>query len=276
MNIKEIKFSVLMSLYFKESEKYLHACFSSIYNQTLPCTELVCVYDGPLTDELEDVVTDWSKRLPIKVVRLTKNVGLGNALNEGLKHCSYDLVARMDTDDVCLDTRFEEQITYMAANPKTVLLGSSIYECASDINKITSIRKVPTENDDIIKFARLKNPFNHMTVMFNKSAIISVGGYKHHYFMEDYNLWLRVMAKSFPVANLDNSLVIVRAGANMLSRRSGISYLKSEYKLAKLKYTLHFQSLLPAIITFLIRGAPRILPLTLLSYIYKKSRASDH
>ena len=270
------EFSVLMSLYNKEHPQYLDECFSSIYNQTLPCNELICVYDGPVGEKLESVVNSWCEKLPIKTIRLDKNVGLGNALNEGLKHCTHELVARMDTDDACLSSRFELQLNYMTLHPNTSILGGTIYECESDINVITSTRRVPTENNDIIKFAKLKNPFNHMSVMFKKTVVLSVGGYKHHYLMEDYNLWLRVIAKCYAVANLSNPLVMVRAGSSMIARRKGLTYVKSEYQLARLKYELNIQSFFPAVLTFLLRSLPRVLPVFLLSYLYKKTRVDTN
>jgi len=264
-----------MSLYHKESPLYLNECFSSLYRQTVAIPEVVCVYDGPLTEELEQVVNDWADKLPIKIIRLKENVGLGSALNEGLKHCSYELVARMDTDDICLEHRFEQQMTYMLENPLTAILGGDIYEFETDVSNITSSRKVPITNESIISFAKLKNPFNHMTVMFRKSLIISAGGYHHHFLMEDYNLWLRVLANKNQVANLSSYLVMVRAGEDMIARRKGFLYIKSEYYLAQLKYSLQLQSFIPACYVFVIRSLPRLLPISVLSYLYKKARSSS-
>jgi glycosyltransferase involved in cell wall biosynthesis len=124
---------------------------------------------------------------------LKNNVGLGQALNEGMKHCTYDYVMRMDTDDICQPTRFELQSVFMELNPDIDISGSCIREFIGDKNNIVSERKVPLTDKEIKKFARHKNPFNHMTVIFKKSSVQSVGGYQHHYLMEDYNLWLRLL-----------------------------------------------------------------------------------
>jgi len=267
-----MNFSVLMSLYYRESPNYLEQCLLSLYEQTLSIPEIVCVFDGPITEDLERVVDSWSHKLPIKIIRLEKNLGLGSALNEGLNHCSFDIVARMDTDDICAKTRFEEQINFLSNNPDVKLLGSNIYEFEDDISNITSSRKVPTNNNDIVEFAKKKNPFNHMSVIFRKDAIIKVGGYKHHHLMEDYNLWLRVLADGNQGANLKDCLVLVRAGGSMISRRRGLDYINSELQLAKLKYNLNIQSYFQACLVFIIRSIPRLLPVSILSYIYKFSR----
>ena len=89
-------FSVLLSLYHKESPLFLRQSLTSIFTQTLLPIEVVLVEDGPLTDELYAVIKEFTSQHPeLKVISLPTNRGLGKALNEGLKHCSYDLVARM-------------------------------------------------------------------------------------------------------------------------------------------------------------------------------------
>ncbi|WP_241297920.1 glycosyltransferase, partial [Enterobacter asburiae] len=133
-------FSVLMSLYDKEKPSYLEECFDSLANQTVKADEIVLVYDGPINEALCTVVDRWSMSLPIKIVALKKNVGLGQALNEGMKHCTYDYVMRMDTDDICQPTRFELQSVFMELNPDIDISGSCIREFIGDKNNIVSER----------------------------------------------------------------------------------------------------------------------------------------
>ena len=125
-----MNFSVLMSVYEKETPEYLQAALDSILvNQTIMPTEVVVVEDGPLNDGLYDILEEFRKKFPcLKTVPLRKNVGLGDALNEGLKHCSYEWVARMDSDDIAVDTRFESQLTFIKHNPDIDLLGGNITE----------------------------------------------------------------------------------------------------------------------------------------------------
>lgn len=114
-----------------------------------------------------------------------------------------------------------------------------------------------------------RNPFNHVAVAFCKNIIEEVGGYQHHLFLEDYNLWLRVIAKGYEVGNLDETLVLVRAGDSMVSRRKGKEYIKGEWQLFKLKRSLKLQSLLPNFFIFILRASVRILPTNLLKMVYK-------
>ena len=148
-------FSVLLSLYHKESPLFLRQSLTSIFTQTLLPIEVVLVEDGPLTDELYAVIKEFTSRYPkLKVISLPTNQGLGKALNEGLKHCSYDLVARMDTDDIAKPNRFEKQLEIFKNHPEIDIVSSWIDEFEGDITHIISIRKVPEFHKDIYKYAK--------------------------------------------------------------------------------------------------------------------------
>ena len=123
-----MKFSVLMSLYIKENPQYLRECFESLVAQTHPADEIVLVFDGAVTPELEAVVSEFETKLPLNLVKLPKNLGLGKALNEGLKHCSHDWVFRMDTDDICVPERFAKQVAFIEQHPDTIIFGGQIAE----------------------------------------------------------------------------------------------------------------------------------------------------
>lgn len=263
-----IGFSVLMSLYVKEKTSYLDLCLDSLSKQTLKANEIVVVLDGPINEELNNMLQKWASTLPLKIYPLTNNVGLGAALNYGLEKCCYNLVARMDTDDICYYNRFELQVNEFTKDPMLVLLGGAISEFDGDVSNITGERIVPLEHEDILSSAKTRNPFNHMTVMYKKDAICDVGGYIHHHFMEDYNLWLRVLSKKYLTKNLPNILVSARTGSVMLSRRRGLHYIQSEYILAKLKYKLGFLGKTQSIIIFLMRCLPRFIPVFMLRWIY--------
>ena len=81
-------YSVLMSVYHKEKPEYLRQAIESIQVQTVPTNDFVLVCDGPLNPELDAVIAAKQQEMgeSLNVVRLAKNGGLGNALNEGIKH----------------------------------------------------------------------------------------------------------------------------------------------------------------------------------------------
>lgn len=265
-------FSVLISLYHKENPIFFKECLESLKNQTLQANEIIIVFDGKITEDLEQTVEDYKNKLPIKIIPLPENVGLGKALNEGLKYCTNEWIFRMDTDDICLPERFEKQVKFIKENPYVVLFSSHIAEFDKDPKQISGYRKVPIGYKTIQKYSLIRNPFNHMSIVFKKSVIEAVGGYQHHLYLEDYNLWLRVIAQKYEVGNIDEVLLLVRAGEGMLSRRKGMQYIKSEWKLFNLKRKLKMERFFSGLFIFIARSLPRLLPTLMLKKIYKLVR----
>lgn len=264
-------FSVLMSLYFKENPVFLDECFKSIWSsQSLKPTEIILVLDGPIDDDLMKIVNKWELILStiLKIIPIQKNVGLGKALNEGLKYCTNEWVFRMDTDDICMPDRFEKQIQFIKDNPEISLFSGQILEFNETLHDAHILKTVPIKNDEIIKTAQKRCPFNHMAVAYKKTVVQSVGSYQHHPFMEDYNLWLRIIGAGYKVANHPDVLLYARVGNGMHARRKGIEYIKSEKQLLDLKKKLKMQSLIYGIILFLIRSAFRLLPSSFLGKVY--------
>ncbi|WGL98422.1 glycosyltransferase [Arsenophonus sp. aPb] len=270
-----IPFSVLLSIYKNEKPQFLFDSLNSIIElQILKPNEIILVKDGLLSKELDEVILFWENKYPniIRVINLDVNMGLGKALNEGLKYCSNSWVFRMDTDDISVPDRFLKQLIFIKDNPDIVLLGSGIEEVNRSLTVSFGYKSVPITLIEIKNYLKKRNPFNHVTVAFNINAIRSVGGYQHHLYMEDYNLWLRVIAAGYKVANIDEPLVKVRTGDSMVSRRRGLGYIKSEFQLAKLKVNLGFVSPLSSVWIFFLRSFPRLLPTFILSKIYKRLR----
>lgn len=265
-----MKFSVLMSLYFKENPQYLTQCLESLQHQTRQADEIVLVFDGQLTPELEKVVQNFSPTLPLVIVRLEQNQGLGKALNHGLTHCQYDWVFRMDTDDICLPDRFAKQVAFIEENPDVVIFGGQIAEFGQNINEIVSYRRVPLAMEDIVRFTKQRCPFNHMTVAYQRQAVLACGGYQD--LQEDYYLWIKLVSLGKKVANLSDILVYARVGNGMVARRRGLAQAKAEWRLFKLKRQVGLQSNVEGFTTFMLRTIPRLLPTSLLGYIYKLTR----
>ncbi|MPW44388.1 glycosyltransferase [Acinetobacter guerrae] len=266
-----MKFSTLISLYHKENPLFLDQCFESIWNnQTIQPSEIILVLDGPIGEELSQFVEKWKKVIgePLKIIPLSQNVGLGKALNEGLKHCSNEWIFRMDTDDICIPDRFEKQLKSIKENPEIVLFSGQVMEFDQDISDANILKAVPVGFEEIKKFAQKRCPFNHMTVAYRKSIIEKLGGYQHHLFMEDYNLWLRVIGAGYQVGNHPDVLLYARVGNGMHARRKGLEYIKSEKQLLDLKKQLKLQSPIHANILFIARSLFRLLPASLLGKIY--------
>ena len=225
------KYSVLMSLYIKEKPEYLRLAVDSMLNQTVKPDEIVIVEDGPLTDALYAVLDEYGDK--ITRIRNEKNLGLGLALNVGLKACRNELVARMDTDDIAIPKRCEMQLIFMNENPHVSIVGGQIEEFIDDEKSIVGKREVPLTDSEIKCYTKRRCPFNHMTVMFRKQDIIDVGNYQDWFWNEDYYLWIRLVQADKKLANLPETLVKVRAGAGLYQRRGGKRYFDSEKKIQK-------------------------------------------
>lgn len=266
-----MKFSVLISIYFKEQPDHFNACMESIWNnQTVKPSEIIMVEDGPLTPELDLIIKYWEEKLKdiLKVTKLAENVGTGKAKNIGLKQCTNEIVCIVDTDDISVPDRFEKQIKILSNDPELVILGGQIIEFIDDISSPSGMRNVPLTNLELRQYAKKQSPFNNMTIAYRKSKILEVGGYQHHLWMEDYNLFLRVIAKEYKVQNVQDVLVYARIDNGMHGRRKGFQYIKSEKQLLDLKKQLKLQNPLYANMLFLVRSAFRLLPANLLGKIY--------
>lgn len=265
-----MKFSVLMSVYFKENKFFFISSLESIINQTLCPDEIILVKDGPLTSELDEVMSDYSIRYNfIKIVSLPENRGLAHALNEGLKHCSFDLVARMDSDDISPTNRFEKQIAYLSKNPGIDVLGGNIYEFEGDLSNIKSLRRVPQFDKEIKKKGRLKSPVNHATIIFKKKKMLEIGGYNENISPEDYYLWLKMFKKGYTFHNIQEPLLLVRIDNGMIERRRGLSYLRKELFFFRTAYNENLLSLNSYLINITIRSVFRVLPSSLLKKAYE-------
>lgn len=240
------EFSVLLSVYKAENPVFLNECLKSIFDNSLVPDEVVIVEDGPLTDELNKVLNSFSKKHNeiIKRVPIEYNVGLGQALSIGLKACSHSLVARMDTDDICISNRFELQIKEFQEDNDLVIVGSYIEEFEGDSQKTHLIRKVPLNQKEIFEFAKKRNPFNHVTVMFKKDKVLEVGNYRKVMDIgyEDYDLWVRILKAGFKVKNIDIPTVKVRTGKDMLKRRGDKKRLKTALYFRKYLLNIGFIS----------------------------------
>lgn len=231
-----VKFSVLIPVYIRERADLLDRCLQSIRAQTRRPDEIIIVKDGPVTEVIEETIGSWSRELPIRSEALEKQHGLGVALDRGLKACSFDLVARMDADDVCRASRFETQVARFNESEDLAVLGSHIEEFDIETGTTIGVRTVPVDSSDISASAWKRNPFNHMTVMFRKSTILSVGGYRSVPGFEDYDLWLRVIQAGHAIGNVDAVLVDAGVGTGMVARRRGGTYAKKEVDFLKRQY----------------------------------------
>ena len=266
------KFSVLMSLYIKEKPHYVEECFQSLLRQTVKADEWVVVEDGPLTPELYAVLDKYEKEYPglIKRLPFAENRGLGMALQSGVPECTYDLIARMDTDDICREDRFEKQLADFEKDPDLDIIGSNIDEFEDTPDTIVAKRTVPLTDAEIKKYQKKRDGFNHMTVMYKKKAVLDAGNYQSCPLMEDTYLWVRMMKNGVKCKNIGEPLVYARIGKDMFNRRGGWAYFK-KYKAAfKKVYETGYISWFDYASVITIQFCVALVPQKLRGWIFKK------
>jgi len=259
-----------MSVYHATRVRELSATLESIAKQTVSTNELIVILDGPVSDGVHSVLSDFSSLLPIKMKPLPINQGLGPALAEGLCICSYDWIFRIDSDDVYPADRFALQIDYVQRHPNIHALGGHLIEHYVSGKKTSKrTRHAPICSTKLVKYAKWRNPLNHQTVFFNKEAVVSVGGYQDMPFFEDYHLWARLLSSSHIVTNLDQVLAETTVSDDYFRRRGGSTYSKHELRFLKSMVDLGFISRLHGLIFFSIRLVIRKLPVGSRRNFYK-------
>ena len=264
------KFTLLMCIYAKENPVFLTQCIKSVMNQTVIPDEWIIVKDGPLTNELEAVLSNITYPGIIKQIALPQNVTLGPARAIGVEEANNDWIAIMDCDDICRHDRFEKQLAMIGFNPDFGLIGGQIAEFIEDPGHVIAKRNVPTEQIDIIKYAKRRNPYNHMTVMFKRELAIQVGNYRYFPGFEDYDLWTRMMRNGVICANHPDILVDARVGSGVYGRRRGVSYIKSEWRMQKQLKKLGITNAMEFMRNCAVRIPVRLLPERALEAAYNR------
>lgn len=259
-----------MSLYNKERPEYLRQSLDSVFSQTLRADEVVLVEDGPLTAELYSIVNEYlMKHSELKVVPLPTNQGLGKALNEGLKNCNNDLVARMDTDDIAVPTRFEKQLQIFNRYPQVEVVSSWIEEFDSDTGAVISQRKLPEFPFEIYEYGKKRCPINHPASMFKKDSVLFAGGYKPFPLFEDYFLWVRLLLNGAKFYNVQENLLKFRTSKDMYKRRGGLKHAFDEIRFQRHIKKLGYINWELFVYNITIRFIVRVIPNSSREWIYR-------
>lgn len=214
-------YSVLMTVYQKDDPEFARAGIDSMLAQTYKTNDFVLVCDGPLSAALDRLLESYEAACGdmFRVVRLPENVGLGTALRHGLPLCKNELVARMDNDDIAKPERCQLQVAFLEENPDCALVSAHMNEFDADPSSPIRVKKVPVGFENIKKYARRRNPFNHSAVMFRKSKVLEAGNYSTMRTNQDVELWVRMLNQGCRCENLDQVLVDFRFDSNTLQRR---------------------------------------------------------
>lgn len=263
-------FSLLMAVYAGDDPDYLRRAFeSSTSEQLRPPAQVVIVQDGPVSPALARRLEQLTaaSTVPVHLLRLPRNVGLGDALEAGLAACSHEVVARMDADDISVPTRFARQLPLIESGAD--LVGTGLLEIGRDESDVVGRRSPPTQPAMIARAARLHDPFNHPTVVYRRSAVTAAGGYERLPLMEDYWLFARMIAAGAKVANCPEPLVLYRVGAGAYQRRGGTRLLVAEVRLQRRFLRSGFTTPWQFGRNVAVRGAYRLVPSAVRRPVYR-------
>ncbi len=255
------KLSLLLPVWAGDRPDFLSDAFrSSVQEQTRRPDHVVIVRDGPVAPRLATRIAELaaSSPVPVDVVELARNVGLGPALDAGLTACRHDVVARMDADDISLPHRFAVQMPIIESGFD--LVGSGLIEFGADADDVVGTRTPPTGQADILARSRFADPFNHPTVVYRRELVQSVGGYADFALMEDYLLWAKMIVAGARVANVAEPLVKYRVGAGAYARRGGLAQLRAELAVQRRFRQLGFTTRAQFVRNVAVRGGYRLVP----------------
>lgn len=265
------QFSLLLPVWAGDRADYLTGAFrSSVQDQTRRPDHVVIVRDGPVPPELAATIARLAAEspVPVDVLELDRNDGLGPALDAGLEACAHDVVARMDADDLSLPHRFAVQLPIIESGVD--LVGSGLQEFGDDPDEIVGLRTPPVDADDIAVRARFVDPFNHPTVVYRRDLVRAVGGYSDFALMEDYLLWAKMLVAGARVANVAEPLVKYRVGAGAYARRGGLGQLRAELAVQRRFRELGFTSRGQFARNVVVRGGYRLVPESLRRMAYRR------
>ena len=273
MALSQTPFSVCMSVYAKDNHDYLRIAVHSIYtHQTLKPSEIILVADGPITDQLQEVIEELQTEIPVlKVIYLPENMGHAVARQTGLEAATNELVAVMDADDISLPNRFELQIRAFEEKPDVSVVGGIINEFIDNPDNVVGSRVCPQTDEGIKAYLKSRSPMNLVTVMLKKSDVSAVGGYQDWYCEEDYYLWIRLTLAGYKFYNINENLVNVRVGQEMYRRRGGVRYFKSEAAIQRFMFDHKLISLFTYLYNVTIRFIVQVLmPNRIRGWVFQK------
>jgi glycosyltransferase involved in cell wall biosynthesis len=269
--------SVILPFYKGDVPAYFDLALKSLFDQTLRADELVLIQDGPVSEEHLEVVHRWKSLMPeIVLLQRPINGGLSQALNSGIHKAKNEWLARMDADDICVEDRFEKQWQLIQKRPELDILGSWIVEYDESMTKVLGERRLPETHKELLAYAKWRCPFNHMTVMYRKSALEKLGHYKDYGAVgDDYELWGRFLMKGFVGHTIQESLVHARTGSDFfVKRRRGLRYLKNELNEIRDLRNMGLLSQGHFAVHFLIKSIVRLAPVWLVKLVYSTLRRS--
>ncbi len=267
-----MEYSVLMTVYKSDNAEHFDLALKSMLTQTKKPDEIVLVKDGPIPEELQAVIDRNAAETEVYIheVQLPQNVGLGLALNEGIKVARNELLARMDSDDISLPERCEKQLAFFEADPELDIVGCPVIEFSGEPSNVVGKRDVPLTNKEIHKYARRRDPFNHPTVMYKKSKVEAVGCYGNYRKNQDTALWIELLHSGCKAANVGEYLLNFRFDEGTYKKRKSWTNTKLLIKIRWRGFRIKFNSFFDFLAVAIMQLGIYIMPVKFQRFVYTK------
>ena len=266
------EYTVSMSVYAGEKAENLAASLESMLGQTLPCRELILCCDGALTPELDEVVEEYKRRFDgrMRVLRSGGHVGVGACANAALRAARTDIIVKMDSDDISSPERCEKQMRLFAGDPGLDMCGAYLEEFDDETGGAIAVKKAPVTHDEIMVYARRRNPFNNPTFAYRRSAALAAGGYTQSGRCEDFDLVVKMLMNGARGENIPEVLLRYRVTKGNLQRRRNLANTKGFIAVRYKIYRSGFSTLADFLIPCAAQLVLFLLPAKVTGVFYRK------
>lgn len=262
--------TVLVRTHGSDDAEGLSRSIESLLDQTAPPETVLVLEDGSVSGDLSAATRSFEREAAaVSVRRWEATVTRGEALRRGVAAAETPLVAVLDCGDAAVRERFEVQRAVLDRQPEVAVVGGYVSEFESDPDDPVGVRTVPTEPAAIRSFAKSRSPVNQPTACFRRAAVLEVGNYRPRQRLEDYELWVRLLASGERIANVDRVLTHVEVDHGFYARRGGLGYLREEVALHRQFYRMGFVSAGRFARTVATRVPVRLLPRSCRAAVYR-------
>jgi glycosyltransferase involved in cell wall biosynthesis len=216
------------------NENFLDEFFNSILNSTYLPKEVIIV-DDCSTDKSVLLINNYLNKFDnLKLIKLNKNVGFANALNEAIKHVTCKYILRIDPDDILVNNRIEKQYNYLENHNEVDIVGSNICYFYTDINNCNNRSNFPQKHENIVqRYLDGSHGLVHGGIMI-KSSLLKENQYRQEYVpAEEYDIFSRLLSKGFIAYNLGDVLTFIRIHEKSVSNNMPFSTVKKTFLLRK-------------------------------------------